>query len=171
MNLKISIKSQILALRELIIVSIIYFGTMSFLYLKTDFDVFKILFFSTICFYFLVILLPVVILHINYLNNNSFKDISVYKNKLVIGNKEYHAENIQSITLYATHQHFNNSVGAFSFAYNDYYYYVEITLQNSSEKIILTSLLGYKLDKILRENFESVKTIEHMGGFFSLLIK
>jgi len=118
-----------------------------------------------------MILLPVMILHINYLSNNNFREISIYKNKLVIDHKEYHAENIQSITLYATHQHFNNSVGAFSFAYNDYYYYVEITLQNSSEKIILTSLLDYKLDKILRENFESVKRVEHMGGFFSLLIK
>lgn len=171
MNLKISLKSQIQALKELIIVSLIYLGIMSFLYVKTDFDLFKILFYTTFCFYLLIILLPVIILHVNYLNNNNFKEVSIYKNKLVIDNKEYDTECIKYINIYATYQHFNNSVGSYSFAHNDYYYYSEIILKNNSEKIILTSLLDYKLDKILRENFDSVKIVEHMGGFFSLLIK
>ncbi|SHM15532.1 hypothetical protein SAMN05444267_103627 [Chryseobacterium polytrichastri] len=42
MNLKITLKSQLQALRELIIISIIYFVLMYFLYVNTEFDLFKI---------------------------------------------------------------------------------------------------------------------------------
>ena len=84
MNLKITLKSQLKALIELIIISIIYFGLMYFLYVNTEFDLFKILFWSTFSFYFLIVVLPVAILHINYLNNNCFKEIVIDKNRLIV---------------------------------------------------------------------------------------
>lgn len=169
-NLKISLKSQILALKELIIVSTVYFGIMYFLYVNTEFDLFKILFLSTFSFYFLIIALPVVILHVNYLNYNYFKEIIIDKNRLIADAIEYRSEDINEINIFATKQHFDDSTGAYSFAYNDYYYYIEICLKNK-KKIILSSLLDYKLDKILKENFDSVKTTENAGGLFFLLIK
>ncbi len=69
MDLKITLKSQLYALRELIIISIVYFGLLYLLYSNTEFDLFKILFLSTFAFYSIVFLLPVIVLHINYLNN------------------------------------------------------------------------------------------------------
>lgn len=170
MNLKITLKSQLKALRELIIISIIYFILMYFLYVNTEFDLFKILFWSTFSFYFLIVVLPVAILHINYLNNNCFKEIVIDKNRLIVDAIEYSSQDINEINIFATKQHFDDSTGAYSFAYNDYYYHIEICLKNN-EKIILSSLLDYKLDKILKENFNSVKITENAGGLFSLLIK
>lgn len=169
MNLKISLISQLQALKELIIISVIYCIILYFLYIKVEFDLFKMLFLLTLCFYILIVALPVVILHINYLNNSYRKEIGINANRLVINKIEYSSEDIENINIFATKQHFNDSTGAYSFAYNDYYYYMEVCLKNN-EKIILSSLITYKLDKILIENLPSVKFIEKPSTFLLLLI-
>ncbi|WP_370901305.1 hypothetical protein [Chryseobacterium gossypii] len=170
MILKVSIKSQLHALRELLIISMVYLGGMYFLYIKTEFDLFKILFLSTFIFYFLVLFLPVIILHINYLNNNVYKNIVIEQNKLIIDNLVYKEDNIDKINIYATRQHFSDSVGVSALPYNDYYYYLEVCLKDGRQ-INLSSLLDYKIDKIFKENFKSINIIEKPSPFALLFIK
>ena len=170
MDLKISIKSQLHALRELLIISVVYLGGMYFLYIKTEFDLFKILFLSTFIFYFLVLFLPVIILHVNYLNNNKHKIIIIEQNKLTIDDVIYSGENIDKVNIYASRQHFNDSVGASALPYNDYYYYLEVCLKDGKQ-INLSSLLDYKIDEIFKENFKFVNIIKKSSTFALLLMK
>ncbi|AZI56136.1 hypothetical protein EIB75_13095 [Epilithonimonas vandammei] len=169
MDLKISLKSQLYALRELLIISIVYFGLIYFLYLNAEFDLFKILFLSTFAFYFIVLLLPVMVLHINYLNN-TYKHLRVEQNKLTINNAIYTENEIDKIKIYATSQHFSDSVGVSALPYNDYYYYIKVDLKNG-EKINLSSLIDYKIDKIITENFKTIGIIEQPSTFVMLLTK
>ncbi|MHA3044645.1 hypothetical protein JSO61_004800 [Riemerella anatipestifer] len=169
MDLKITLKSQLYALRELIIISIVYFGLLYLLYSNTELDLFKVLFLSTFVFYFIVFLLPVMVLHINYLNN-SYKQLSIEQNKLTINNTIYTENEIDKIKIYATSQHFNDSVGVSALPYNDYYYYIRVDLKNG-EKINLSSLIDHKIDKIITENFKNIKIDKNASSFVSLLIK
>lgn len=169
MDLKISLKSQLYALRELIIISIVYFGLVYFLYLNTEFDLFKMLFLSTFVFYFIAFLLPIIILHTNYLNN-TYKHITVGQNRLVINNTVYVGKDIDKIKIYATSQHINDLAGAYTLPYAMCYYYVEICLIDG-KKINLSSLIDYKIDKIIRENFKTIEIIEQPSLFIMLLTK
>lgn len=169
MDLKISIRTQLYVLRELIVISIIYFGIMSFLYLYNDFGLFKIIFLSTFVFYLIVFLLPVVILHINYLKNQ-YKTVKIDEKKLIINDTIYQENDIYKIIIYATAQHFNNSIGVTALPYNDYYYYVEVYLK-SGESINLSSLIEYKIDKLIKENFKAIEIVEKPSSFTHLLIK
>lgn len=169
MNLKISLKSQLKALKELIIVTFVYCIFLYFLYEKVEFDLFKMLFLSTGCFYLLIIFLPVILLHVNYLSKNNYKEIFIDKNKLILDDNIYCSKDIDIINIFATNQHFNSSVGAYSFAFNDFYYYIEIQL-NNKEKIILSSLINYKIDEILMANFPQIKIVKKTSTFFSLFI-
>ncbi len=170
MSLEISLKSQLYALKDLIIISLVYFGLILYFYLKVEFNLFKILFLSTFFLYLLIFFLPVIILHINHLNNNKYQCVIIEKNKLVLDDISYNIDKIDQINIFATYQHFNNSVGVSALPYNDYYYYLEICLKGG-EKIILSSLLNYKIDKNFKENFEFIKIIEKPSTFISLLIK
>src|SRR5690606_5622295 len=96
MNLKISLRSQLFALKEMIIISMVYLGIIFFLYLNTDIDAFQILLLGTFVFYFIIVLLPVIILHINYLNN-SYKYIQVKENELTVKNTTYITNDIDQI--------------------------------------------------------------------------
>lgn len=169
MDLKISLKSQLSALKELIIISMVYYGLVYFLYLNAEFDLFKLLFLSTFVFYFIAFVLPVMVLHINYLNNTC-KLVRVEHNKIITNNTIYRESDIDKIRIYATSQHFSDSVGASALPYNDYYYYLEIVLKDG-EKIKLSSLIDYKIDKIIKENFKTIETIEQSSTFVMLLTK
>ncbi|KGE13067.1 hypothetical protein [Sphingobacterium deserti] len=169
MDLKISLKSQLYALRELLIISNVYFGLIGFLSFNAEFNLFKILFFSTFSFYFLVYLLPVIVLHVNYLNN-TYKHVRVERNKLTVNNATYTEKEIDKIRIYATSQHFSDSVGVSALPYNDYYYHIEVVLKNG-KKINLSSLIDYKLDTIITENFRTIEIIEQPSTFVMLLTK
>lgn len=169
MYLKISLRNQFYALKELVIISFVYFGLMGFLYIKAEFDLFKILFISTFFLYLIIFLLPVIILHINYLNNSKYKSVAINENKLTIDENVFIDSDIDRIIIFATNQHFNNSVGVSALPYNDHYYYIEICLK-TGDKINLTSLLDYKIDMIVKENFKSVNIVEKNSTLVLLLI-
>jgi len=169
MDLKISIRSQLYALRELSIISAVYIFCMYFLYVKTEFDLFKILFLSTFVFYFLVLLLPVLILHVNYLCNQH-KNIKIEYDMLIVDDRIYSGSDIDRINVFASYQHFNDSVGVTALPYNDYYYYLEICLKDGKQ-INLSSLIDYKIDEIIKKNLQSVNVVEQPSTFLSLLIK
>jgi len=170
MNLEITLKSQLYALKELIVISLVYFGFIFFLFVKVEFNLFKILFLSTLFLYLLVFFLPVIILHINYLEKNKYKCLLIDKNKLILGDVPYSIDNIEEINIFATYQHFNDSVGVSALPYNDYYYYLEICL-NDGGKIFVSSLFHYKIDKIFKDNFSSIRINEKPSTFISLLIR
>lgn len=170
MDLRISLKSQFFALKELIVISLFYFGFICFLYIKVEFDLFKIVFLSTFLIYLLLFFLPVILLHTNYLNKNKYQQVIINKNKLILDDVLYNIDEINQINVFATYQHFNSSVGVSALPYNDYYYYLEICLKDGG-KIILSSLINYKIDKIFKDNFDSIKIIEKPSTFISLLIR
>ena len=85
--------------------------------------------------------------------------------------KSRQSENeIDKIKIYATSQHFSDSVGVSALPYNDYYYYIKVDLKNG-EKINLSSLIDYKIDKIITENFKTIGIIEQPSTFVMLLTK
>jgi hypothetical protein len=170
MKLEISVKNQFQALKELLIISFIYFGLICFLFLYAEFDLFKILFLSTFAFYFFIILLPVLILHVNYLITNKYQEIMVENNKLFLDNEIYTINDIDKINLYATNQHINNLTGAYTPPYAKCYYYIEICLK-SGIQINLSSLIDYNIDKIIKENFKTIVIKEYPSNFLLLLIK
>jgi len=163
MHLTVSSKSQFRALRELIFISAFYFCSMIFLFLKVEFGLFKILFLSTLVFYFIGLFLPVYILHKNYLKTK-YKLLRIQENRADINECIITGTDIEKIKIYASYQHFDGLVGVSALPYNDYYYYVELHL-NEGKIITLTSLLDYKLDKILKENFKDVIFIEVVTSF------
>lgn len=143
---------------------------MSFLYIKVEFDLFKTLFLSTFFLYILAFFLPVVILHFNYLSHSKYENIAIEENKLRINKDLFINSDIDQINIFATNQHFNDSVGVSALPYNDYYYYIEICLK-TGDRIILTSLLDYKMDLIIKENFKSINIVEKNSTFTSLLVR
>jgi len=163
MDLKVSSKSQFRVLRELILISTFYFCGMIFFYLKVEFGLFKILFLSTFVFYLIGFFLPVYILHANYLKN-SHNILKVEENWADINGSITPGNDIEKVKIFATYQHFDGLVGVTALPYNDYYYYVELHLKEG--KIIrMTSLLDYKLDKILQKHFKDVVFIEVVTPF------
>lgn len=170
MKLKVSYKSQLYALKDLIFISVIYFGGIFFLQGILEMQLFKIIFISTFFLYLVAFFLPVVLLHFNYLIKGECKEVIIKKNKFILGNSLYSFNEIEFINIYATYQHFNESVGVSTLPYNDYYFYIKIHL-NGNRTIILSSLIDYKIDQIFIENFPSVKIIKKPSTYVSLFIK
>lgn len=169
MELFISLKSQLLAAKSIILVSVVYFIFIYVLYLYVEYQLFVILFQATLLFYALVFFLPVLILHINYLKKTTKGRIELKNRIITINDKIYTAQDVQCIEIYATYQHFNNTVGATSLPYNDAYYYLIIYL-NDGEQIVLSSLIDYNIDKICRANFAENEIKEKTCSYFNLLI-
>lgn len=163
MHLTVSSKSQFRLLKELIFISAFYFCSMIFFFLKVEFGLFKIIFLSTFVFYFIGLFLPVYVLHINYLKTKC-KSLIIEKNKAIFNGYTITETDIEKIKIYASYQHFDGLVGVSALPYNDYYYYVELHL-NNGKTIELTSLLEYNLDTILKENFKDVIFIEVVTSF------
>lgn len=163
MDLKVSSKSQFRVLRELIFISAFYFCCMIFFYLKVEFGLFKVVFLSTFVFYFIGFFLPVYVLHANYLKNK-YNLLKIEENRAEINGCIATGNDIEKVKIFATYQHFDGLVGGTALPYNDYYYYVELHLKEG--KIIrLTSLLDYKLDKILQKHFKDVAFIDVVTPF------
>ena len=167
MHLEVSFKTQFRALRELVIISIVYFGFMIFIYVKVEFELFKILFLSTLVLYFVVFFTPVVLLHTNYLKSK-LNSIKIEQNKLEIDGNQIVSNDIEKIKIVATYQHFDKMVGASALPYNDYYYYVEIYL-NNGQSLKLTSLLDYKIDEILKKFLSDVKFTNVISSYSYIL--
>lgn len=169
MVFKITPKTQFHALKEVIIISLVYMGFVYFLYINVELALFNILFLSTFGYYFIFLLLPVIILHFNYLDTK-VKEVTIEENRLVINDQFYTQKDIAQITEFATYQHFNGHIGATAQPFSDYYFYVEITLKDG-KKLNLSSLLGYEIDKALAENFKGINFNKINSGFFRLLMK
>lgn len=169
MKLKISLKTELFALRELITVTMIYFALASYLFITFDIELFNIIFLSTLSLYLLAFFLPTVILHVNYLNK-SIRQAYLEEGKLFINNTIYTADDIESFTVFATAQYFSGTTGAYSLPYSDSYYRIELKVMGGMV-LNLTSLLNHKIDELVKKNFKNSTVHEETTGFFDLMIK
>ena len=156
MKLKISFPNQLKMLTHLIFISIVYFLLMFFGWYTFEF---KLKIFLLIPYVFMFFI-PVVIIHLNYLNENQGIIFKINPNMIVKQKgteiKEYTNEEIKKITFYMNG---SKDTGNGTLAFSKYYY-AKIELQNGSH-FIITSLYSSKIDKILEENFKDVKiTVE-----------
>lgn len=92
-----------------------------YFYLSDDLSTFIILSLLIFIVYLLTVVFPIIVLYQNYINYNKNSFLVLEKNRLIINENNVYIEDIVKIKIYATHQHFNNHVGATSLPYNDYF--------------------------------------------------
>ncbi|MBL0736403.1 hypothetical protein JI750_05870 [Flavobacterium sp. GN10] len=152
MEIKINFLSQLKALTDLIVMSIIY----SFVILCTSIDDLKLMFFLLIP-YFLMFFLPTVFLHCNYLMENNGIVFEITKKAIIKKVKnnilECTIDDICEIIIYTGGTRGTVAPGL---AHSNYYY-VKINFLDGSS-FVITSLCSSKIDKILKDNFPNVKT-------------
>lgn len=168
MRFKITLKNQLIAIQELIIMSGLYFGLFVILYVSIDWDFFKILFYPLTLTFVIIYLLPILILHINYLNY-SVKDVYIGEDEIIVEDEVIKRKDVQKIIVYATMQYYTG-YGGTSLAYNEHYFWIEMIL-NNGRKIYFTSLLDKKMDKIIELCFPTFGIQKKTVSFFSLLIQ
>lgn len=122
---------------------------------KEDPGVFFFLTFLILAANTLIFILPVLILYQNYQNYNRNTILVVKHNVIIIDKEILSLKEIKKFNIHATHQHFSRNNGVTSLPYNDYFYYIEIVL-NNGKKRYATSLLGYNLDKELQKKYPSI---------------
>lgn len=176
MRFKITYKTELYALQSIIIITIVYILLLLGLYIGAvikNVDIrevlnllYKFAFWATLVFYLPFCLIPVIVLHWNY-KKKSPNQVEIIKNQLKVDNRIYNPDDIDFVNVFATYNHFKGFSGGS--AYSPYYYYMEFVLKNG-ENFVLSSLLGYKLDTIFRENFKTVKIIEQKSPFLLLII-
>ncbi|MDV3661059.1 hypothetical protein CMU70_11375 [Elizabethkingia anophelis] len=176
MQFKITFKSELYALQSIIMITIAYVLLFLGLYIgavlkKLDIHevlafLSKLIFWITLVFYLPFCLIPVIILHYNY-KKKSPKLIEITENNLIVNDKVYTPEKIDIVNVFATYRHFKGFSGGS--IYSPHYYYMEFILKDG-ERFVLSSLLGYKLDAVFRENFRTVKIIERRSPFLLLII-
>lgn len=86
------------------------------------------------------------------------------KDKLIYNKENIYLKDIEKFKIFATYQHFSGINGSTSLPYNDYFYYIELIKKNGDKKI-LTSLLGYDLDKDLQKKYPNIVYENIIKGF------
>lgn len=167
MRFKVTLKNQLIAMQELIIMNILYFGLIVILYLSIDWEFFKILFYTLISTFIIIYLLPVLILHINYLKY-SVKNVYIDEDEMIVENEVIKRKDVQKIIVYATMQYYTGSGGT-SLAYNEHYFRLEVILK-SGKILHITSLLDKNIDKIIESHFPTIKIEKKKASFLFLLI-
>ena len=122
---------------------------------KEDPSVFFFITFLILAANTLIFILPVLILYQNYKKHNRNTILILKQNEMIINKETLSLKEIKMFNIHATYQHFSGNNGVTSLPYNDYFYYIEIVL-NNEKKIYATSLLGYNLDKELQKKYPSI---------------
>lgn len=163
--LSITLLNQLRILSGLIIVSLLYLPFAYYVYKNYGQDnaVFVLL------FYLIIFCIPVIYLHYTYYFASKGFSYKIERGQLVQMKKSvetyYKINDIKKIDLFMNGNRLRNE--AFRrFPFQDYYYAI-IELKEG-EKIIITCLHSYKLDKILTENFSETELNKH--SFFYPII-
>jgi len=119
---------------------------------SSDLEVFILLTALIALSYCLSFLMPVFILQNNYLKYNKNTELILLEDRIIINKKEIEIESIKEVNIYATHQYFNGGAGSSTLTYNEYFYYIEIIV-NDKNKYILTSLLGIELENEIKNDY------------------
>lgn len=144
-------------LRELGIISIIY--TIFLIYLWGT-SVNKKAILGVFIFFFVVYILPIIILYNNYLK--------IYNSNKGIDLKSVSSKNIERVQFVGTYQKIKNSQNAFTLPYCMNFFYVKIDLKDSIAPILITSLEEYDIEKRINQYFPNIK-IEKQIDVFPLL--
>ena len=159
MNYSITTKNTIYVLKEMILLSGILLVALIALYFYIYEEAPELFLFITLLLLIANVginILPVLILYFNYEKVNDGVILNLAKDRFLVNGKSILLDEIKSIKTYATHQHFSGQNGAASLTYNDYFYYMEV-ITNNEEKIHLTSLLGYNLDKDIQKMYPDIR--------------
>ena len=156
----ITVKNIFHAINEMIIYCVISIIAIVALYMyifEDDSETFFLISFLVLVANIGIIILPVLILYLNYEKYNKKTILVLEKEKILVNNTGVLLNEIEKIKIYATHQHFSGNNGATLLPYNDYFYYIEVVLY-SGKKLYFTSLLGYGLDKEVQKRYPNIPT-------------
>ena len=158
MKLKMTFWNQLRMLISVIFIT--FFISFLFLfYLDIEIDM-KFCIYVVLPF-FLVFIVPVFIIHLNYYLISRRISYEIRKNQIMVltENKSivYNKDEIKEIFFYMTANKMKNS-GFANFLFENYYY-SKITLF-SNEEIIITCLHSQQIDKILSDNFSESKILK-----------
>jgi hypothetical protein len=171
MEYSISINNQLFNLRELSFVTLGFILFIIFVIYLFGLDNPKIylIIIALVVAYLVLALIPVVLIHNNYLNKTE-KKVFIKPDIITINGNLINSNQIQEIKIFATSQRLNKGGGAYSLPYNDYYYYIQIISQDGNIHY-LSSLLDYNIDKIVKNNFKDNKITTIPSSFLDLLVK
>ena len=157
--LKINAKSELVALKDLIFVTVLW------LILCLIFPFFEV-FIALVISYLILFFIPTVYLHSNYEKYNKGIDVIINHSEIIFNGDYVKKDSITKI----------NAIGCPSplgianysrLAHMTGYYYLEV-ITNDDRRIILTSLLDKNILKIIKENFPDI-TINLSSKFYPLI--
>jgi len=159
MNYSITTKNIFYVLKEMLLLAGISLIALIALYLYICEEDPELFLFITLLLFITnvaVNILPVLLLYFNYEKVNDGVTLTLEKERILVNDKSILLDEIKNIKIYATHQHFSGNNGVTSLPYNDYFYYM-VVVTNKEEKIHLTSLLGYNLDKDIKKIYPNIR--------------
>ncbi len=154
-------------MQDVIIYSIIVIALECVLYyyiFDEDQNLFLFLTSLIIPIYLGTVLMPALILYCNYMKHNKKTRVTLEDKILIINGDRIRLDSISEIIITATYQHFSGHKGATSLPYNDYFYYVKFSTIEGKD-FYLTSVLGYDLDKELKEHYPELAFRYHTRSF------
>lgn len=110
---------------------------------------------------------PNLMLTWDYMDQSKTRSLTIGEDNLIIDERNVNFGEIEKIIAVGTYQHFNPPISATSLPYFDYFYFL-ILITARGEKIVLTSLLGHKLDVELKEILGKEK-FEYKYSFFPMI--
>ena len=166
MRYKINLYSHLNMLSDLIIVTAFCLSFILFLFSSFNKSVA-----AFILFYLILYLIPVIVIHFNYYENNTKYTIEISEDLLSINVDNnislISSADIKEIIFYMTPSGLQNS--SFRSLPFEKYYYVVITCLDGSN-FYLTSLLSDKVAHMLELNFKDV-LIKKQGTLYPIIIK
>ena len=167
-SFKLTSKTKIRSLTGLLHSLVIFVAAEAFFFYLFEKDAFVPICLFT-CLFFLVYVLPVLLLYRNYLRYAKNMDVIIGENRLIVNGKTYTSNNILSIEIFTTMQRVKKQAGPYTLSHNEYFYYILINLENG-EELILNSLLGLELDEAIKKCFREVEIKQTVSLFFGLMI-
>ena len=143
-KLKITHKTELQALQDLIIVTIIFFGLSAIVLFYAELPYLVLI---LLAFYAILFFTPVIILHSNYEKVNKNKDLIILNDKLEFGNEIIEYNNIEKIIAVGTYQSINKT-SLSELPYQCAYFYIQI-IHNNGKSIYLTNLYSKDLIQIV----------------------
>ena len=113
-------------------------------------------------FFFVIHVLPVLIIYLNYDQHNSGLIVILTKEGFKANSEFIAKENIKEITIIGTHQHFHK--GRSFIGYEEGFFYMEIMLVDN-RKYFLTSLLGPEIDLDFIQEFSEINIKKQIKAF------
>lgn len=165
---KLTSKTKRRSLTGLLHSSIIFIAAVIFFYYLFKGEAYlPICLFSV--FFFLLYVLPVILLYFNYLEYAKGIEVLIAENTITVKGKTYTGDDISLIEIFTTVQRIKKQSGPYTLSHNEYFYYIAINLKDGNV-LILNSLLGLDLDNEVRMCFQHVEIKETRALLLGLMI-